>query len=374
MAPRLTSAEQDRILVAQASRKTTAHIYDLLARQRQRRGEKMVHINVIRCFLRGRTHRRSKVETRGRKRSLSRRNVLSMDAARRKIINDTKGGHQVKWQEIVAKGRAPRAHATTVSRAFEREGLSVKLRRSREKPQRTPAMERERMDLCGRMRRWPLTRFTETIDMIIDNKKWEVPTTPEARLHQAKQNVVAQLRTPAEGLHTNFTKPSARLHRKNLGGMVSVCAGISNCRIVMWEYLGRWNGQAAADLYKGPIMKTLVSKRGRKASYLIAEDNDPSGYKSGKGNAEKRLQGIKTIEWPRYSPDLMPLDFSLWKNIGIRVAASAPVGNETVIEFKKRLRRVALRTPMRVVRAAVEAMRTRASAIWEAEGKDIAMD
>ena len=170
MAPHLTSAEQDRILVAQASRKSTAQMYDLLARQRQKRGEKMVHINVIRCFLRGRTHRRSKVETRGRKRSLSRRNVLAMDAARRKIINDMKGGHQVKWQEIVAKGRAPRAHATTVARVFEREGLTVKPRRSRGKPQRTPAMERERMDLCGRMRRWPLTRFAETIDMLIDNK------------------------------------------------------------------------------------------------------------------------------------------------------------------------------------------------------------
>lgn len=374
MAPHLTPTEQDRILAARVSRKTSAHIYDVIARQRLKRGERMVHINVIRCFLRGRTHGRSKVETRGRKRSLSRRNVLTMDAARRKIINDSKGAHQVTWQDIIAKGRAPRAHATTVARAFAREGMQVKLRRSREKPQRTPAMERERMEVCGRMRRWPLARFTEAIDMIIDNKAWEVPTTPEARLHLAKQKVVAQLRTPAEGLHTHFTKPNAKLHRKNLGGRLTVCAGISNCRIVLWEYIGRWNGQAAADLYKGPIMKTLVSKRGRKASYLIAEDNDPTGYKSGKGNAEKRRQGIKTIEWPRYSPDLMPLDFSLWKDIDTRVAASAPDGTETVAEFKRRLRRLALRTPASVVRAAVEAMRTRASAIWEAKGKDIARD
>ena len=52
-----------------------------------------------------------------------------------------------------------------------------------------------------------------------------------------------------------------------------------------------------------------------KKHFLIAEDNDPTGYKSGLGKAAKRAVGIKTIEWPRYSPDLMPLDFSLWTNV-----------------------------------------------------------
>ena len=37
----------------------------------------MVNITVLRRFLRGKTHKRSRVETRGRKRTLSRRNVLT---------------------------------------------------------------------------------------------------------------------------------------------------------------------------------------------------------------------------------------------------------------------------------------------------------
>ena len=62
---------------------------------------------------------------------------------------------------------------------------------------------------------------------------------------------------------------------------------------------------------------------------MLAEDNDPSGYKSGKGNQAKRDLRIKTVEWPRYSPDLNPLDFSFWKQLNRRMDANAPKGFES---------------------------------------------
>ena len=107
---------------------------------------------------------------------------------------------------------------------------------------------------------------------------------------------------------------------------------------------------------------------------MLAEDNDPVGYKSGLAKTEKRRLGLKTIEWPRYSPDLMPLDFSLWADISTRAAAAAPKGKETVKVFSQRLKRFALRTPRATVLAAVGAMKKRARQIWEAGGKDIARD
>ena len=361
-------------MVALSGGKSTIEIYNAIARRRARRGIPMVNVTAIRSLVRGQSHRRGKVETRGRKRALSRRNVLSMDAARVKFIKSTKGTRQATWDLLRAKVRAPKAHRTTVARAFAREGIDVKLRRCREKPQRTAEHEQERVDLCNKMRRWPLRRFLEDIDLIIDNKRFEVPTTPAARVHLQKQKMVAQLRTPAEGLQPNFTKPKVKAHRRNLGGSVTLCAGISNSRIVLWEYIRAWNGQVAADLYKGAIIKALAKHRGVKPSYLIAEDNDPTGYKSGKGMTEKRRLGIQTIEWPRFSPDLMPLDFSLWHNIERRTHMSAPKGKESVNAFKERLRRVAFATPAATVRAAVAAMRSRAAMIVEAKGKDIPRD
>ena len=56
------------------------------------------------------------------------------------------------------------------------------------------------------------------------------------------------------------------------------------------------------------------------------------------------------------------------------MVACAPKGKETVADFKIRLRKVALATPVAVVRKAVEAMRSRAAAIADAQGGDIARD
>ena len=121
-------------------------------------------------------------------------------------------------------------------------------------------------------------------------------------------------------------------------------------------------------------MHALIEHQGAKPSYLLAEDNDPTGYKSGLAMAEKRRLGLRTIQWPRYSPDLMPLDFCLWSEISKRAAAEAPRGKETVEASSQRLKQVALRTPRATVLAAVGAMKKRARQIWEAGGKDIARD
>ena len=114
----------------------------------------------------------------------------------------------------------------------------------------------------------------------------------------------------------------------NTGGSVKILAGISGDRVVLWGEVGKsWTGDRASEMYHGPIMK-ILKKRGIKKSYLVVEDNDPTGYKSSKGRAAKKTLGIKTVKWPRYSPDLMPLDFSLWQDVQRRMDASAPSGYE----------------------------------------------
>ena len=118
----------------------------------------------------------------------------------------------------------------------------------------------------------------------------------------------------------------------------------------------------------------MIKHRGIKNKYLIAEDNDPTGFKSGAGIAAKQEAGIHTIPWPRYSLDLNPLDFSLWVNIEKRMHASALNGRESIEDYKIRLRRTALSTPTAAVRKMVEAMRKRARLIWEAKGGDVSED
>ena len=194
-------------------------------------------------------------------------------------------------------------------------------------------------------------------------------------MHVQQQKVRGQLRTPSEGLLPGFTKPHAKRHKKNTGGRVMVLAGISEDRVAVWEEVrGRWNGARASEMYLGPIAKFLKAKYGNLPSYLIVEDNDPTGFKSKAGLAAKEVAKIRAMRWPRYSPDLMPLDFALWANINARMDACAPRGKETVAAFKLRLRRVALSTPRAAVRGMIDRMRAKAQEIYDADGGDIRTD
>ena len=73
MAPHLGLDEQGVALSALACGKSAGQIYDLLAKRRVAKEVHMVNIIVVRRFLRGKTHKRGRVETRGRKGLLTRR-------------------------------------------------------------------------------------------------------------------------------------------------------------------------------------------------------------------------------------------------------------------------------------------------------------
>ena len=50
--------------------------------------------------------------------------------------------------------------------------------------------------------------------------------------------------------------------------------------------------------------------------------------------------GITALDFPRYSPDLNPMDFFLWEEVERRMAKNAPPGPERQMEnaFKVALR------------------------------------
>ena len=76
---------------------------------------------------------------------------------------------------------------------------------------------------------------------------------------------------------------------------------------------------------------------------------------------------------PAYSPDLTPLDFSIWSQIEKKALDTRPA-RESGAAYKARLRRVALGLPRPAVRKAVESICARAQAIFEADGRNIKRD
>ena len=86
------------------------------------------------------------------------------------------------------------------------------------------------------------------------------------------------------------------------------------------------------------------------------------------------LNGIVTMDLPRYTPELMPLDFSLWVAIQAKMDQHRLTGPESPESFKNRLQTTALALPREVVTKALLDMKPRILAIRDAEGKRIASD
>ena len=118
----------------------------------------------------------------------------------------------------------------------------------------------------------------------------------------------------------------------------------------------------------------LKSVRGTKRSHSIIEDNDPTGYKSGKAKRTKSALGIKAVPFPRYSPDLNPLDFSLWDAVEARVLKNTPKRVETVKEYKARMRKTALNLPRDIVTSALRSIPRRIQGMLDAKGGNIKGD
>ena len=82
-----------------------------------------------------------------------------------------------------------------------------------------------------------------------------------------------------------------------------------------------------------------------KRRFNLLEDNDPSGHKSGLGEAAKRSARISCVPFPKHSPDLMPLDYGFWQAVNKRLRkqelsfAFAGGYYETRKHFVARLRR-----------------------------------
>ena len=86
------------------------------------------------------------------------------------------------------------------------------------------------------------------------------------------------------------------------------------------------------------------------------------------------LHGIHALDFPKYSPDLNPMDFFLWAEVNRRMSKQKAPRKETVATSKARMRRTAMNIPKDIIREAVLNIRKRAAAVVKADRGDILRD
>ena len=211
---------------------------------------------------------------------------------------------------------------------------------------------------------------------IIDNKNFQVYGNRAGREHAARRTVRGVYRPQAAAPHRSIVRPKKTL--KFPAKSMQVTAAVIKGRIRLWHYVpGRWNAEAAAKMYSGPLLKTMQKAfpskaRSGKATWHVLEDNDPSGYKSRKAVAAKKAAGIVTDDLPPRSPDLNVLDYSLWHEINVRMRAQEQQFSKAKVEssdeYLGRLRRTALLLPSSLVQRCVGDMARRVRMVVSAKG------
>ena len=119
-------------------------IHKRLAGAREEAGQDAPNLTTIRGALKGMTHNRSRVETRGRKKKLTTHNLQTLGRVRVQLIEKADGEAEVHWDDIIMKARVPTVDRTTASTRWRAVGYDVRFRQPRLKPARSDIDEAQR--------------------------------------------------------------------------------------------------------------------------------------------------------------------------------------------------------------------------------------
>lgn len=213
------------------------------------------------------------------------------------------------------------------------------------------------------------------VHMHIDVKKFRVYLNGKARSAAAREGSRGVYRRRGEGLRAPYVKQDKSLKFNTGARGVQVLAGVGQGRVLVWEYIdGRnWSGTVAAELYKGAVRRALQKAAPTRRSWRVLEDNDPTGFKSAKGEDAKRAAGINVFSIPKRSPQLNVCDYALWAEVNRRMRRQeqrwAAQRKETRAAYLARLRRTALRLPKTFIENSIGNMKVRCRRLSAARGR-----
>ena len=116
MGKHFSEQEQDNMQQWKSDGLTPVQIHKRLSTDRRKTHRDGPDLTTVRRSLKGKTHQRSKVETRGRKRILTQTNLNRLDKTRDEIITKADNNYEVHWDDVIKKARVPKVHRTTVAK------------------------------------------------------------------------------------------------------------------------------------------------------------------------------------------------------------------------------------------------------------------
>jgi len=313
---------------------------------------------------------RKKTKKLGRPRVLSEDKINRVEKTLKDLVAKADGTKEITVA-MVKKRLRLKCCDRVISNALHQRNIYFRALRS--KPRLTDDDIKDRLAFAKKYRNKTKAWWIRTLHMSIDLKRFSVYVNAAGRAYAAQREIRGAYRKPGQGLHKGYVKPPKAL--KYNPGVKSglLAAGIGGKKVLVWEEIkGRWNGNSAIDLYKGPILRALKKAFPSRKKFTILEDNDPTGFRSKKGIQAKIDSGIQVFAIPKRSPDLNVCDYALWKQVVRQMRAQeakwSKSKRETREEYLGRLRRTALSLPRHFVMDAVGDMKRRCQRLFAAKG------
>ena len=182
--------------------------------------------------------------------------------------------------KLLKRSSRVKASERTITKALH--DRNIFFRKLREKPTLTTEDVAARLKFAKKYHSKPQAWWRKNVHAFIDGKHFQVYLNGESRLRAAQHATHGAYRSPGKGLSGGYVKPKKSLKFNTGTPSALVVAGVGAGRVFMWHCVpgARWNGEAAANMYTGPLKKALAKAWPGKRKLAVLEDNDPTGFKS----------------------------------------------------------------------------------------------
>jgi hypothetical protein len=207
---------------------------------------------------------------------------------------------------------------------------------------------KDRKKFCAKYMNFPISVLKRKFGLCLDEKTFVWRSMPAGRMYERRKEVRgAYAKKDKRGKRIPPTRPGGKnAPGRSKGGKIGVCAGFVDNRMVLWH---AYKGCISAKKFCSSGLRRALEgskEMGKRGTRVILMDNCKA-HRAKKTDAFLDDLGVNCIDFPVRSPDLMPLDFTIWRALLYRLRRQEEKikGRETLGAFKARLRRTAMRLP-----------------------------
>ena len=307
---------------------------------------------------------------RGRPQILTKPQVSLLVRVTRQMIKKAAAKKEVALAMIIKRAKL-KACERCVRQALQRRG--IRFRRMRSKPLLTTQDVKERYKFAEYYKNKPKSFWRQKVHLYIDIKSFQVYLHAAMRAIAAMREVRGAYREKGQGLDEGYVVVPKHMKQNTGAKSAKIAGGVGKGKVLLWHNIGKsWNSEVASNLYKGPILAALHRTYPRARSYLMLEDNDPTGFKSSAGVRTKNQANIRVLAIPKRSPDLSGMDYAVWKKIVQTMRSQErrfkKSKRESRSDFLARLQRTAKSLPRSFINKAIGNMKERCNRVYEAKG------